>query len=65
MSDAREHLIGLRLSTAELSRLDVIAERYGLSRVNALRMLVKRAHDDHARRQRKPRRSDGRRSQAP
>lgn len=43
--EIRPHMIGLRLSTKELERLDELAAHYGLSRVNALRMFVKRAHD--------------------
>ena len=59
VKDVREHLLGVRLSTEELARLDVLAEHYGLSRVNALRMIVKRAHDEHEknRRRRRPKRS--------
>lgn len=47
-ADAREHLVGVRLSSEELGRLDVLADHYGLSRVNALRLLVKRAHDEYS-----------------
>lgn len=42
---AREHVIGVRLSDEELSRLDAIAGHYGLTRADVVRMLVKKTHD--------------------
>lgn len=51
----RTQMIGLRLSTKELERLDELATHYGLSRVNALRMFIKRAHDAYGGTKRKGR----------
>lgn len=42
----RQRQILLRLSGTEHERLQALAEHYGLTQQNALRMLVKRAHDD-------------------
>ena len=45
MKALRDHAVLLRLSKVEDDRLLELAERYGLTRQNVLRLLVKQAHD--------------------
>jgi predicted DNA-binding protein len=41
----RERQMNVRLSPEEAERLDALAERYGLSGPNVVRMLIKRESD--------------------